>query len=235
MLVGNGPDRDCNIIPRESAPTSAGSFFTRLFTEPLQEGMQMSVAVRTCAPSGPELAWSSIDWDHCRHQVRRLQARIVKATQEACADKIRETIRANKTATQQALIRLLNPVIYGWALFHRHVVAKDSFRTMDYHVWSALWRWCKRRHPSKSLRWIRRKYFRTAGARTWVFAAPTAERNANGTPKVVTLCSASDVRIQRHLKVKADANPFDLAWRHYFAMRHVAKRRVSLRVVPRSA
>jgi RNA-directed DNA polymerase len=154
---------------------------------------------------------------------------------KACADRIRETIRANKTATQQALIRLLNPVIYGWALFHRHVVAKDSFRTMDYHVWSALWRWCKRRPPSKSLRWIRRKYFRTAGARTWVFAAQTAERNADGTPRVVTLCSASDVRIQRHLKVKADANPFDPAWRHYFAMRHVAKGRVSRRVVPRSA
>ena len=154
---------------------------------------------------------------------------------KACADKIRKTIRANKTATQQALIRMLSPVIYGWAMFHRHVVAKDSFRTMDSHVWSALWRWCKRRHPSKPLGWIRRKYFRTVDARTWVFAAQTAERHADGTPKVVTLCSASDVRIQRHLKVKADANPFDPAWRQYFAMRHVAKRRVSTRVGRRRA
>ena len=154
---------------------------------------------------------------------------------KACADKIRETIRANKTATQQALIQMLSPVIYGWAMFHRHVVAKDSFRIMDSHVWSALWRWCKRRHPSKSLGWIRRKYFRTVDARTWVFAAQTAERHADGRPKVVTLCSASDVRIQRHLKVKADANPFDSTWRDYFAMRHVAKRRVSMRMGLRRA
>ena len=82
MPVCNEPDRDCNIIPRESEPTSAGSFLTRLFTEPLQEGKQMNVAVRTCAPFGMEATWSGIDWDHYRHHVRRLQARIVKATQD---------------------------------------------------------------------------------------------------------------------------------------------------------
>ena len=31
-----GTDRDCNIIPRESGPTSIGSLFTREFTELLK-------------------------------------------------------------------------------------------------------------------------------------------------------------------------------------------------------
>ena len=33
----NGPDGDRDIIPRKSEPTSAESFFMRLFTELLQE------------------------------------------------------------------------------------------------------------------------------------------------------------------------------------------------------
>lgn len=154
---------------------------------------------------------------------------------KACADKIRETINGNKTAKQQTLIRLLNPMIHGWALYHRHVVAKDTFRIIDHHVWSALWRWSKRRHPNKGRGWIRRKYFRIIGTRSWAFAAMTDERSADGTPKVVTLRSASDVRIQRHLKVRANANPFDPAWQPYFAARHAAKGRAGAQVVPRYA
>jgi RNA-directed DNA polymerase len=154
---------------------------------------------------------------------------------KACADKIRETINGNKTAKQVSLIRLLNPMIHGWALYHRHVVAKDTFRTIDHHVWSALWRWSKRRHPNKGRDWVRHKYFRIIGNRTWVFAAETGERSADGMPTVATLRSASDVHIQRHLKVRADANPFDPAWQPYFAARHAAKGRIGTRVVPRYA
>jgi len=154
---------------------------------------------------------------------------------KACADKIRETINGNKTAKQETLIRLLNPMIHGWALYHRHVVAKETFQTIDRHVWRALRRWVKRRHPNKSGSWIRRKYFRSLGSRAGVFAAQTDQRSTDGTPTAVTLRSASDVHIQRHLKVKAEANPFDLAWQPYFAARHAAKGRVDTRLVPRYA
>lgn len=34
------------------------------------------------APTGRNTHWHSIDWARCRREVRRLQARIVKATQE---------------------------------------------------------------------------------------------------------------------------------------------------------
>ncbi|MGD0261709.1 MAG: reverse transcriptase N-terminal domain-containing protein [Verrucomicrobiota bacterium] len=33
-----------------------------------------------CASSGQAAHWDQIDWSKCRRQVRRLQARIVKAT-----------------------------------------------------------------------------------------------------------------------------------------------------------
>ncbi|OAM91256.1 hypothetical protein AW736_04095 [Termitidicoccus mucosus] len=38
--------------------------------------------------------------------------------------KIRELINANKGASHEKLIRVLNPVIRGWANYHRHISAK---------------------------------------------------------------------------------------------------------------
>jgi RNA-directed DNA polymerase len=121
----------------------------------------------------------------------------------------------------------------GWARYHRHVVAKDTFRLMDHHVWRALWRWAKRRHSGKGSDWIRRKYYRALGNRSWVFAAHTDQRSAEGVPAVAVLRSASAVRIERHLQVRADANPFDPAWQPYFTARKAAKGRADVRVVPR--
>src|SRR5882672_4818995 len=89
---------------------------------------------------------------------------------KAFLDKIRETIRANRSAKQDTLIDLLNPMIRGWANYHRHVVAKRTYSAVDTHIWQALWRWAKRRHPNKSCGWVRRKYFRSLDHRHWVFA-----------------------------------------------------------------
>ncbi|WP_352722012.1 group II intron maturase-specific domain-containing protein [Mesorhizobium sp. M0306] len=33
------------------------------------------------------------------------------------------------------MIQNLNPVIRGWAMYHRHVVAKASFSSIDSHIW----------------------------------------------------------------------------------------------------
>jgi RNA-directed DNA polymerase len=43
---------------------------------------------------------------------------------QAALTKIREIIEKNKSATQENLINKLNPVIRGWANYHRHCVAK---------------------------------------------------------------------------------------------------------------
>jgi RNA-directed DNA polymerase len=78
-----------------------------------------------------------------------------KANVKAHLDKIREIIKANKTAKQASLIRLLNPVLRGWANYHSHVVAKKAFDRVDHEVWSMLWRWAVRRHPKKGARWLK--------------------------------------------------------------------------------
>jgi RNA-directed DNA polymerase len=140
---------------------------------------------------------------------------------KAFLDKIRETIRVNRSAKQENLIRLLNPMIRGWANYHRHVVAKRTYAMVDHHIWQALWRWARRRHPNKLCGWVRRKYFRTLDHRHWVFA--TATRGYTGEPRLLALLSATDTRIVRHVRVKSDANPFDPVWDSYFAERKCSR------------
>src|SRR5580704_14315228 len=137
-----------------------------------------------------------------------------KANVKAHLDKVREIIKANKTAKQANLIRLLNPVLRGWATYHSHVVAKETFARVDVSVWSMLWQWAARRHPNKGARWIKEKYFKARGARNWVFAA--TEKQADGPTRELILLHESDTPIQRHIKIKADANPHDRNWEQYF-------------------
>ena len=146
---------------------------------------------------------------------------------QAFLDKIRETIRVNRASRHDTLISLLNPMIRGWANYHRHVVAKETFTEVDNHIWHALWRWARRRHPNKPANWVRKEYYRVHGHRHGVFATET--RDKRGRLKPLRLFSASDVKIVRHVKVKSEANPFDPAWDAYFAQRK--KKRTEARLL----
>ena len=144
---------------------------------------------------------------------------------------VREVVKANKTATAGNLIVQLNPKIKGWAMYHRHQCAKDTFSYVDNAIFNTLWRWCMRRHPGKGKRWIARKYFTTVagdhGGGQWVFYGDTVRTNGESRP--VTLMAASRVRIRRHLKIRADINPYSPDWTEYLTRRHS---RGTLRTIP---
>lgn len=133
---------------------------------------------------------------------------------------VRGVIRANATSTQANLLLVLNPIIRGWANYHRHVVSKARFAWVDHQIWYILWKWAVRRHPMKPANWVKRKYFLVRGHRHWVFATKTI---VNGYARFGELFATSTVTIVRHVKVQCGANPFDPAWDDYFA-RRVAKR-----------
>jgi RNA-directed DNA polymerase len=134
---------------------------------------------------------------------------------KAFLDKVREIIKGNPTAQQVNLIKMLSPVIWGWARYHRHVVAKETFSHVDSAVWKMLWQWARRRHPNKGAAWVRKKYFHTLGDRNWVFAAHSGYTK-DGQMKLYQLVLAADEPIRRHIKVKPEANPFDPEWEPYF-------------------
>jgi RNA-directed DNA polymerase len=158
---------------------------------------------------------------HIRKYNGKLLVKPSKANVKAHLDKIREVIKGNKTTKQANLIRLLNPILRGWANYHSHVVAKKTFGWVDSEVWSMLWRWAVRRHPNKTARWVKEKYFKISGCRSWVFAA--TEKKEDGTKRERVLLKESDTPIVRHIKIKAAANPHDSQWETYFEARWVKK------------
>jgi RNA-directed DNA polymerase len=127
--------------------------------------------------------------------------------------KVRCTIQENKAVNQEILIGLLNPIIRGWVNYHRYSVAGKTFSRFDHEVWQALWQWATRRHNKKGARWVRSRYFHTIGDRTWAFASKTEAVNGRQWKKLV---HATDTKIKRHRKIKAEANPYDPDWEIYF-------------------
>jgi RNA-directed DNA polymerase len=139
---------------------------------------------------------------------------------------IRETVKENATATAANLIIALNRKIWGWSNYHRHVVSKDTFTNVDSAIYQCLWNWAKRRHPGRSRRWIKDKYFTSKGLRNWVFYADVKEINA---VKRIYLTSAATTPIKRHVKIKGEANPYDPAFEIYFENRLDVKMENNLR------
>lgn len=138
-------------------------------------------------------------------------------------EKVRTEVKGNKTAKQENLIKLLNPMIRGWANYHRHVVAKRIFSQVDHEINKTLRQWASRRHPNKGKRWLKDRYFRRITGRDWIFTAETEERLPNGKPFAVSLRNASDVQIVRHKAIQLEANPFDPQWEEYFEERESVK------------
>ena len=111
------------------------------------------------------------------------------------------------------MIRQLNPVIQGWANYHRHVYSRKTFSHVDCQIWHKVWRWAKRRHPNKGLRWLKDRYFPVKATRKRVFTGVTEGGQE------VQLVQAVATTIQRHVKVQRSANPYDPSHAAYFVRR----------------
>jgi RNA-directed DNA polymerase len=180
------------------------------------------------SPTKTHLTHIDEGFDFLGQNLRKYNGKLMiqpsKKNTHAMLEKVRGLINANKTVTQAKLIAMLNPVIRGWANYHRHVNAAESFGRMDHEIGRHLWQWARRRHPNKSKRWVKEKYFHTVGRRHWVFAADTGHRRSDGAPILTCLVYASSVKIRRHVKIRRMANPFDPLWSRYFLERAFQKK-----------
>ena len=139
-----------------------------------------------------------------------------KKNLHAFLEKVRTVIRQNSTAKQENLIWLLNPIIRGWANYHRHIVATRTFRKVEMVLFHCLWRWAKRRHPEKSVAWITQRYWHRLGRTRRSFAVRIGAGTPHSKSVVARLVDPTETAIWRHVKVKSDAHPFDPRWRSYF-------------------
>lgn len=141
---------------------------------------------------------------------------------------ITKECRGHNAAT---LIRRINPVIRGWANYHRHVASKGTFAYVDYQIHQAIMRWATRTHRKKSRAWIYHRYFkRPTPQQGTVFTAMDKPAKASSPKgegkrpvKLLRLVKAADTKIVRRVKVRMTANPFDPQQASYFAMRARSK------------
>lgn len=136
-----------------------------------------------------------------------------KKNMKAFYEKLRKTISENIGAKQENLIRLLNPMLRGWAQYHSPVVAKEAFSTMESLLYWRLRRWAMRRHPKKTDSWIRDRYWRPTESGNRMFAADVVTKNGNKAMK--ELYSLPGTAILRHTKIKGGYHPYDPQWELY--------------------
>jgi len=163
-----------------------------------------------------EKGFDFLGWNVRKYQ-DKLLIKPAKQSVKTLAEKTGDIIRANRQATTVNLLKQLNPAIRGWANYHKHAVSKAIFSSVDTFIFKQVWQWARRRHPRKSLQWVRRHYFKAEGDRNWVFKA----ENDQGHP--IRLYKASLTPVTRHIKIQGKANPFDPNWERYFEQREAKK------------
>ena len=115
-------------------------------------------------------------------------------------------MKANKQATAANLIAQLNPVIRGWANYHRHVVSKATF----YQVDNAIFKLCgsgpnegiPRSQTMGGGQILRAPRWTTLGLR-----GDSVE--SEGVIRLDTLFAPETCRSNGTSKIKGEANPYD--------------------------
>lgn len=109
---------------------------------------------------------------------------------------LRALIHAHRSSKQEVLIYALGPVIKGWTRYFRTACSSRAFNHCEFVTYRMLRRWAERRHK-KSKHWVSRRYWR-ASDNKWRFGDDR-----------VYLWKHYDTHIQRHVKVRGTASPFD--------------------------
>lgn len=138
-----------------------------------------------------------LGWNFRKYRNGKLIIKPAKKSVKKFKDGIKQVLQQLRTATQEELIKAINPRITGWSNYHMSVSAKQTYNKVDSYISWKLWKWAKRRHPKKDNDWIRKRYWTSIGNRNYEFALDN-----------IVLKRCSDTPIVRHCLVKLDANPY---------------------------
>jgi RNA-directed DNA polymerase len=133
--------------------------------------------------------------------------------------KIGQNLSNMKASTQEEVVNKLNPLLRGFANYYRGVVSRGTFNYINHRVWQYLWRWALRRHPNKSKKWVKNRYFKRYKGIDWTFMCQGTGRK--GKDKTYSLYDISKTPIVRHVKVKGLASPDDPTLREYWHNRSI--------------
>ena len=134
----------------------------------------MNMDSSMCASSGNAPHWEQLDWPQCERHVRRLQARIVKATQ------------AGRWGKVKALQRLLTHSFSGKALAVKRVTGNQGKRTPG--VDGVIWKTPGARH--KAIGSLRRRGYQPQPLRRVHIPKANGKLRPLGIPTVSSYCTS---------------------------------------------
>lgn len=100
-----------------------------------------------------------------RHKQRGSTRRFVytypaRAALAAVKAKVRSATRRSTNQSLAVLLHRLNPVLRGWASYHRHGAAAKTFAFLSAFTWRRVWCWVCHKHPKTGMGELRRRYLR---------------------------------------------------------------------------
>jgi RNA-directed DNA polymerase len=132
-------------------------------------------------------------------------------------DRVGNTWHALRGQNVPAIVRQLNPVIRGWANYHRIAVASHTFSKLDHWMFRRQACYVNHMHPNKPKHWKKAKYWgrlSPSSPSEWVFGDKQGG---------IYLLHFSWFSIKRHVLVKGRASPDDPGLREYWQKRNLAK------------
>jgi RNA-directed DNA polymerase len=145
---------------------------------------------------------------------------LTKPSKEAvqkCRDHLKAEWESLKGGNVPAILRRLNPMIRGWANYHRTGTAKETFSKLDTWMFRREVRYVKHTHPTKPKEWTQSRYWGRLNLDRndhWVFG-----NKHTG----AYLLKFSWFPIERHTLVKGRASPDNPALKDYWKERQAAK------------
>lgn len=141
-----------------------------------------------------------------------------KANIESFKVKVKALIRKGRGWNAETLIKNLNPVIRGWANYHRNVQASKTFDHMHRIIYEALRKWAKLTNRKKTYRWIYHHFFAISPKGRF----SSIIHDKTGKQKLLELVTPVDIKLIRYIKIKGQSNPFLYEFGDYFNMRRRA-------------
>lgn len=164
------------------------------------------------SPEKSKITHINEGFDFLSQNVRKYKGKLLiqpsKEAVQSFKNKIKKLFKENRGIPAHALIRILNPVIRGWANYHESICSKRTFARLGTFIYWQLKRWTKYQHGNKNRRWIYHRYFLDKHF--------TDQRTTKKGTEINRLFRIAYVPIRYHVKVKAKANPFLPEYDRYF-------------------
>ena len=83
-----------------------------------------------------------------------------KPSLQAVKERIKAmTSRGTTSQSLEQILAQLNPVLRGWSYYFRFDAAKRTLAYLDYYAWRRVLIWMRKKHPTRGIRNLQRKYF----------------------------------------------------------------------------